>query len=179
MTLRTILTGAVLAAAVAAPAAALAQAPPVDGGTEVGGYSPSYLELALTQPATAFASFSKAKTYELSFEADATATDPTTLLTLADGDVASGSKLGHLTSGSKRLPLPLEARADRLPLPGESKVPAGAFQPLDQPVGVLLTRWNDAMSHQKAKVKLRQTVKSKAAGSYRKVLLVTLSTETP
>ena len=45
----------------------------------------------------------------MSFDAQVTATDAPTLLTLADGDATSGSKLGHISVGSKRLPAPLEA----------------------------------------------------------------------
>lgn len=167
MKLRTILAGTVLAA-VAVPAGAWAQAPPIEGGTEVGGSVPSFLELILSQPAAGFTTFPKVKTYEMAFDAQVTATDSPTLLTLADGDVAAGSRLGHLSSGSKRLPLALEAR-----------VGTAAFQPLDQAVDPLLTKWTEAATRAKATVMLRQQVKRKAAGSYRKVLLVTLSTETP
>ena len=95
MKLRTILAGVVLAALVA-PAAAGAQSPPppVNGGTEVGGRVNSFLELILAQPSKGFAAFSKTKSYEMSFDAQVTATDEPTLLTLADGDATSGSKLG-------------------------------------------------------------------------------------
>jgi hypothetical protein len=167
MKLRTILAGTVLAA-LAAPASAWSQTPPIEDGTVVGGSVPSFLELILTQPSTAFASFAKAKTYELSFVAQVTATDSPTLLTLADGEVTSGSKLGRLANGSKLLPLPLEAR-----------VGSAAFQSLGQPVDPLLTRWSDAGTRKPATVKLRQKVKKKASGNYRKVILVTLSTEAP
>ena len=167
MKLRTILAATVLAAA-AAPAGAWAQAPPVEGGTEVGGSVPSFLELILSRPAAGFTTFPKARTYELAFDAQVTATDAPTLLTLADGDVTAGSKLGHLLSGSRRLPLALEAR-----------VGTAAFQPLDQAVDPLLTKWTEAETRAKATVELRQQVKRRAGGSYRKLLLVTLSTETP
>src|SRR5215217_3177721 len=107
MRLRTILAATAIGA-LAAPAAAAAQTPPAGGGTDVGGTAPSFLELILTQPAKGFAAFSKAKSYEMSFNAEATATDTTTLLSVADGDATSGSKLGHISVGSKRLPAPLE-----------------------------------------------------------------------
>jgi hypothetical protein len=167
MKLRTIVAGTALAALVAAPSAS-AQTPPVGGGTEVGGTVPSFLELILTQPAKGFAAFSKTKSYEMSFSAQVTTTDAPTLLTLADGDVTSGSKLGHISVGSKRLPSPLEATMGK-----------AAFQGLDSSVDPLLTRWSQSVTRQKATVKLRQKVKGKATGSYRKVVLVTLSTETP
>ena len=167
MKLRTIVAGTALAALVAAPVA-MAQTPPVDGGTEVGGTVPSFLELILTQPSKGFASFSKTKSYEMSFNAQVTTTDAPTLLTLADGDATSGSKLGHISVGSKRLPSPLEATVGK-----------AAFQGLDSSVDPLLTRWNQQVTRKQATVKLRQKVKGKATGNYRKVVLVTLSTETP
>jgi hypothetical protein len=170
MKLRTILAGTALAA-LAAPAA-MAQTPPdpVSGGTNVGGSVNSFLELILTQPAKGFAAFSKTKSYEMSFNATAISTDSPTLLTLADGDVTSGSKLGHISVGAKRLPDALEATVGK-----------SAFQPLDGTVDPLLTKWTDVTGRQNGVVtiKLRQKVKGKATGTYRKVLLPTLSTETP
>ena len=168
MKLRTMLAGAVIAA-LAAPTAAMAQTPdPVSGGTNVGGSVPSFLELILTQPSKGFAAFSKTKSYEMSFDAQVTATDAPTLLTLADGDATSGSKLGHISVGSKRLAAPLEAAVGRSP-----------FQPLDNAVDPLLAKWTESATRLKSTVKLRQKVTGKATGNYRKVLLVTLSTETP
>jgi hypothetical protein len=167
MKLRTILAGTAIVAT-AAPAAASAQTPPISGGTEIGGVVNSFLELSLTQPSKGFATFSKTKSYQMSFKAQVTATDAPTQLTLADGDATSGSKLGHISIGSKRLPSPLEARVGR-----------SAFQPLDASVDPVLTRWNSAMTRANATVKLRQKVKGKATGRYRKVVLVTASTETP
>ncbi len=134
----------------------------------VGGSVPSFLELILTQPSKGFAAFSKTKSYEMSFDAQVTATDAPTLLTLADGDATSGSKLGHISVGSKRLAAPLEAAVGRSP-----------FQPLDGAVDPLLTKWTESATRLKSTVKLRQKVTGKATGNYRKVLLVTLSTETP
>jgi hypothetical protein len=169
MKLRTVLVASALSATLAAPAAwAQTPPPPVDGGTNVGGVVPSFIELILAQPSTGFATFPKAKTYTTSFDVQVTTTDPTAVLTLADGDVATGSMLGHLASGKKKLPLPLEASV------GKAK-----FQPLDQTVEPLLTKWTEAAARAKATVNLRQKVAAKASGNYRKVLLVTLSTETP
>jgi hypothetical protein len=166
MKLSTILAVTALSA-VAAPAA-LAQTPPISGGTEIGGSVPSFLELIISQPSATLSSFKKAKTYSSSFDVQITATDEGTVLSLADGDVATGKKMGHLASGKKSLPLPLEARAGK-----------GAFQSLNQTVDPLLTRWSDAATRSKATVNLRQKVKGKASGSYRKVLLVTAMPDTP
>jgi hypothetical protein len=168
MKLRTILAGTALAV-LAAPAA-WAQTPPdpISGGTNVGGSVPSFLELILAQPAKGFAAFSKTKSYQMTFNAQVTATDAPTLLTLADGDATSGSKLGHISVGRKRLPAPLEAAVGKT-----------AFQPLDSTVDPLLTKLTESATRKKTTVKLRQKVKGKATGTYRKLVLVTASTETP
>jgi len=172
MKLRTILAATALGAA-AMPASALAQDPaptpePISGGTQIGGLAPSYLELVLSQPATAFTTFTKAKTYSASVDASVIITDDTANLSIADGEVAKGSKLGHFTSGSKKLPLALEARIGK-----------SAFQPLDSTVDPFLTKVSGPATRAKSTINLRQQVKSKASGSYRMVVLVTLSTETP
>jgi hypothetical protein len=164
MKLRIIVAGTTLAALVAAPVAS-AQ---VDGSTGVGGSVPSFLELILAQPSKGFASFSKTKSYSMSFNAQVTTTDSPTLLTLADGDATRGAKLGHISVGSKRLPSPLEATVGK-----------AAYQGLDSSVDPLLTRWTEAATRKKTTVKLRQKVKGKSTGNYRKLVLVTLSTETP
>jgi hypothetical protein len=159
-----LLTLAVLA--VAAPAAS-AQTAPVDGGTQVGGSVESSLELILTQP-SGFSTFKKSGTQQLSFSTLATGTENLAQLSVADGDATSGSKLGHVACGTKRLPDSLEAR-----------VGSAAFQPLDGSVDPLLARWAKPVTRQEAKVSLRQKVRGKVAGTCRKVLLVTLSSETP
>jgi hypothetical protein len=97
-----------------------------------------------------------------------TQSDTLAQLSIADGDVSSGSKMGRLASGKKLLPLPLEARVGK-----------SSFTALNTPVETQLTRWSEPVSRAKATVNLRQQVKAKASGSYRKVLLVTLSTDTP
>lgn len=163
----TLLAGAIVLAAVAAPTAS-AQRQPIDGSVPIGGYAASTLELAIGQPTTAmFSTFAKAKTYSASFTAAVTATDPGATLTLADGDAASGSKLGYLTSGIRRLPDPLEASVK------------GAFAPLDTTIAPQLTRWPEIVSHGSATVRLRQKVTRASKRTFHKVLLVTASSETP
>jgi hypothetical protein len=168
MKLRTfVAAGAVGVMAIAAPTAS-AQTPPVDGGTTIGGSVPSFLELIISQPKATFATFSSAKTYSTSFDVAVTTTDEDSQLSLADGEVATGSKRGRLAAGKKLLPLPLEARVGK-----------SAFAPLNESVDPQLTEWTAVQTRGKATVNLRQKVKSKVKGSYRKVLLVTLSTDTP
>jgi hypothetical protein len=171
MKLRTIVAGTALAALVATPVAwAQDQTPPVNDGTVVGGNAPSFLELILNQPAKGFASFSKTRSYQMSFNATVITTDSPSLLTVTDGDVTSGSKRGYISVGKKRLPSPLEARVGK-----------SAFQSLNASVDPVLTKWSDVTGREtgKATVKLRQKVKGKSTGNYRKLVLVTLSTETP
>jgi hypothetical protein len=164
-----VIRGGVLTLAVLAVAAvpARAQVAPVDGGTEVGGTVNSYLELILTQP-SGFSTFKKSGTYSLSFNAYATGTENHSQISIADGDATSGAKLGHMSSGSKRLKDPLEAR-----------VGSAAFQPLDAAVDPLLVRWAKPITRQAATITLRQKIQGKAAGTYRKLVLVTQSSETP
>jgi hypothetical protein len=164
-----ILLGAALAAAAVPTATARAQTPPpVDGGTGIVGLVPSYLELILGTPTSSFASFGKARTYTSSFEAMVTATDKPTLLTLADGDATSGSRLGRLMSGSHRMPQPLEATVGKAP-----------FQGLDASIDPLLATYRSAVSRKATTVRLRQKVRGKATGTYHKIILVTLSSQTP
>ena len=134
----------------------------------VGGDVTSQMSLSLDQPAKGFAAFTKAKSYQTTLNARVTATGGPMMLSIADGDATSGSKLGHISVGSKRLPSPLEATVGK-----------SAFQPLDGTVDPLLNKWSDAMARSKVTVKLRQKVAGKATGTYRKIVLATLSTETP
>jgi hypothetical protein len=165
-----VIRGGVLTLAVLAVAVVPAQAqtpPPVDGGTDINGHVDSYLELILTQP-SGFSTFKKSGTYSLSINAMATGTDNLTQIGLADGDATSGARLGHMSSGAKRLKDPLEAR-----------VGGAAFQPLDGTVDPLLARWAKPVTRQASTIVLRQKIQGKAPGTYRKLVLVTLSSQTP
>jgi hypothetical protein len=161
--------GSLLTLALLAIAAvpAQAQTPPVEGGTNVGGQVNSYLELIITQP-NGFSTFKRAGSFTLPFNVQTTTTESVIQLSIADGDAASGSRLGHMSAGSRRLPDPLEARVGN-----------AAFQPLDEAADPLLGRFAGPKSRLKSKVTLRQKVRSKPSGTYRKVLLVTASSETP
>ena len=149
-------------ALLAVPSVASAQSTGVDGVVT------SQMSLSLDQPAKGFPAFSKAKTYTTSLHTSVTATDGSMLLSISDGDAASGSSRGHLKVGSKRLAAPLEATVGN-----------AAFQPLDASVDPLLKRWSVFGSNVAATIKLRQKVTAKAKGDYRKLVLVTLSTEMP
>ena len=136
--------------------------------TTLGGNVPSFTELVLPKAKTVLQTFPRAKTYTASFQVAATTTEPSLQLSVADGDVPSGSKRGRLASGSKLLPLPLEARVGRT-----------AFAPLNLAVDTPLSRFTGPLTRGKATVNLRQSVEKKAAGRYRKLVLVTVSLDTP
>jgi hypothetical protein len=157
-----VLTLAVLALA-AAPAKA--QTPPVDGGTEVGGHVDGSLELILPQ-AGGFSSFTRAGSFTFSFSVMTTTTENAAQLDIVDGDATSGSKLGHMSSGSKRLPDPLEARVGNT-----------AFQALDEALDPFSIA--GPMARKTTKITLRQKVRSKPKGKFHKLMLVTASSETP
>lgn len=160
-----ILVGAILA--VAALPAAAAQ----DGGAAVAGEVPSFLQLSLTQP-DGFASFparNGVHDYQLTISAQVTATDSPILMTIGDGDSASGASHGHLVSGSFVLPAPLQVT-----------VGSAAFRRLDAPVDPLLAQWRLPITQAPAPIRLRQQV---AGGDHRsgyhKLLLLTVSTQSP
>jgi hypothetical protein len=162
---RRIVMSVIAAGLVAAPQA---MAQTGGNGTVGGDVGPLAYELIVSQPKSAFSTFRSAKTYKTSFDVAVTTTETRAFLSLADGDVPSGKKLGRLASGSKLLPLPLEARVGSSP-----------FTPLNSTVSEPLTRWTTPLARTKATVSLRQEVERKTSGSYRKVLLVTLSADTP
>src|SRR5215813_9036673 len=104
--------GGVLTLAVLALAAgpAMADTPPVEDGTNVGGVVDGSLELILPQSGSGFATFKRAGSFTYTFSVMTTTTETSAQIDLVDGDTTSGSKLGHMSAGSKRLPDPLEAR---------------------------------------------------------------------
>jgi hypothetical protein len=159
--------GGVLTLAIAALAAApaMAETPPIEGGTNVGGEAPSVVELILPK-ASGFSTFKRAGTFTFSFNVMMTTTEARGQLDIVDGEASSGSKLGHMSAGSKRLPDPLEARIGK-----------AAFQPLDESLDPF--NLSGPFTRKTAKVTLRQKVRSKPSGTYRKAILITASSETP
>jgi hypothetical protein len=160
--------GGVLTLAILALAAvpARAQTPPVEDGTNVGGKVEGSLELILPQSTNGLATFKRAGTFTYSFNVMMTTTETAAQLAIVDGQATSGSKLGHMSAGSKRLPDPLEARVGNV-----------AFQPLDASLDPF--EFAGPTSRKTSKITLRQKVRSKPKGTYRAVLLPTLSAETP
>src|SRR4051812_28512379 len=137
-----VLTLAILALA-AAPA--MADTPPVEDGTNVGGHVDGSIELILPQ-ANGFASFKRAGSFTFSFNVMATTTETGAEIAIVDGDESGGSKLGHMSAGAKRLPDPLEAR-----------VGSAAFQPLDESFDPFTL--SGPFTRKTSKVTLRQKVR--------------------
>jgi hypothetical protein len=163
-----LLAGAVLALGAVGAAPALAQdTPDVGGGINIGGTVASTQELILPS-VSGLSTFKKAGTQKLSFTAQVITTDDTAQLSIGDGSTTSTKTEGYMTSGSKKLALPLQARFGK-----------SAAQPLDNPIDPELTHWKGPISRQPAVVGLSQKVTKKATGTYHKVLFVTLSPATP
>jgi hypothetical protein len=153
-------TLAVLALLLAAPAAANAQ------GTDVGGTVPSYMALSLDAP-EGFATFPAGPgEHVLRVRARVTSTDRNVQLSVADGDVADGARLGRIGA----LDAPLEAR-----------VGAAAFQPLDTAFDPLLTLFREPVANKAATIELRQRIGAgeRPSGTYDKTVLITLSPNAP
>lgn len=136
--------------------------------SEIGGRVDGLLRLELedTAPLTAFPA--AAGTAETSLTARIVATDGPVTLSVADGDVAEGSRLGRLTAGTATLAAPLTVS-------GED----GAFASLGaEPV---LREWSGEIGLTATRLRLRQRLTSRELrrGPYTKTVLVTASVGTP
>lgn len=157
---------AVLAASLVLVALSPAQDSPVPGGAV-----PSTLSLSLSQPSP----FRRAGTagrgsvYTSVIHAEVTATDVPARLSLADGEVTRGPRLGHLVRGSSILSPALRAQAG-----------AGAFRSLEATPPLQLKRWGQPLSGTAMKIRLRQEAPdARALRNRHKLLLVTLTAGGP
>lgn len=156
--------GLALALAVSAGSSAEGQAP----GTEVGGTVPSTLELGIDSVGT-FAPFTAGpSTRQLVVRTRVTSTDKTATLSIADGDVASGRRVGRLSAALSR---PLEIRLG----------PTGPFKPLDEISDAALAAYTDPVANAAATFHVRQRVLAgeRPKPTYPKTLLITLSSDAP
>jgi len=158
-----LVAGSVAAAGLTATPVASAQVVPIGGDVD------PYVGLVISQPKASLETFPSAKTYSTSFTVEVTTSVPKASLSIADGEVTSGSKIGRLANGAKLLPLPLEARVGK----------SSAFAPLSSAMDLPLTKFSTIQANGEVRVDLRQKVEAKTSGSYRKLLLVTLSSDTP
>ncbi len=157
---------AVLATSLVLAALARGQGSPVPGGTV-----PSTLSLSLSQPSPfrRAGSAGRGSVYTSVIHAEVTATDTPIRLSLADGEVTRGPRLGHLVRGSSVLSPALRAQAG-----------GGAFLSLDAAFPPQLKRWGRPLSGATTKIRLRQEAPdARVVRNHHKLLLVTLTAEGP
>ena len=147
----------------------LLAAAPAAAQTDVGGSVPSMLELRLDDP-SGFDSFPAGPgEHELAIHARITSTGNRAFVRVADGDVASGNRLGRMASNASVLDEPLEARVGSDP-----------FQPLNTEIDPILAEFGP-VSSERVTIRLRQRIGAgeRPRGTYTKTLLVTLSSNAP
>ena len=147
----------------------LLAAVPAYAQTEVGGTVPSMLSLELDDP-SGFASFPAGPgEHELVVRARITSTANRAFVRVADGDVASGRRLGRMASGASVLDEPLEARVGSDP-----------FQPLNTAIDPILAEFGP-VSNERVTIRVRQRIGAgeRPRGTYTKTLLITLSSNAP
>ena len=147
----------------------LLAAAPAAAQTDVGGTVPSMLELRLDDP-SGFASFPAGPgEHDLAIRTRITSTANRTIVRVADGDIASGRRLGRLASGAGPLDEPLEARVGSDP-----------FQPLNAEIDPILAEFGP-VANERVTIRLRQRINAgeRPRGTYEKTLLITLSSTAP
>jgi hypothetical protein len=157
---------AVLAASLLLASLARAQSSPVPGGTV-----PSTLSLSLGRPSPfrRAGPAGRGSVYTSVIRAQVTATDTPVQLSLVDGEVTRGPRLGHMAGGSSVLSSALEAQAG-----------GGAYRSLDAAPPPQLKRWGRPLAGTTTKIRLRQVAPgARALRNHHKLLLVTLTAGGP
>jgi len=157
------------AAAAAAAGLVLATASPALAQTDVGGSVDSLLELSLDEP-SGFESFPPGPgEHDLVVRARITSTGNRALLSVADGDIASGNRLGRMAGSTSLLDTPLEARVGTNP-----------FEPLNAAVDPILAEFGP-VANERVNIRLQQRIGAgeRPRGTYTKTLLITLSANAP
>ena len=157
------------ATAGAALACLLTAAAPAAAQTDVGGTVPSTIDLAIDDP-SGFDSFPAGPgEHELVISTRITSTTSRALLSVVDGDVVTGRRIGHLASNASVLDEPLEAR-----------VGSEAFQPLDVSLDPVLAEFGP-VARERVRIRLRQRIDAgeRPRGTYTKTLFITLSSTAP
>jgi hypothetical protein len=155
-----------LAGSLVLAALARAQDSPVPGGTV-----PSTLSLSLSEPSPfrRAGAAGRGSVYTSVIRAEVTATDTPVRLSLTDGEVTRGRRLGHLVSASSVLSPALRAQAG-----------GGAYLSLDAAPPPQLKRWGRPLSGATTKIRLRQEApNARAVRNHHKLLLVTLTAGGP
>lgn len=147
----------------------LLAAAPAAAQTDIGGSVDSMLELELAD-ASGFGRFPAGPSaHDLAIRARITSTTSRAFVRVADGDVASGRRLGRMASGAGPLDEPLEAR-----------VGSSAFQPLNTAIDPILAQFGP-VANERVTIRLRQRIDAgeRPRGAYTKTLLITLSSNAP
>jgi len=164
MTRRIALTAALIVAGASLVAwtSALAQSP-------VGGSVPSLIGLTVGTP-TGFVRVGQSSVYDVHVPVAVTSTVDETQLSVADGEDLSGPAHGHLHDGTSLVRDPLTVSAGR-----------GATQSLSAPFDPLVASWSGPLANQPVTIVLSQRFARPATdtGTLQKVLLITVSTQTP
>jgi hypothetical protein len=138
---------------------------PVAGGTV-----PSTFALSLSEPSH-FRRIGRSDFFGTTIRARITATDVPVKLSVVDGEVSGGRRLGHMASRNSILSQPLEVTVG----PG-----LGPFHSLDDVLPRPLRTWRRPLSSENAKIRLRQKAPNgRAVRNHGKLLLVTLTVGGP
>jgi hypothetical protein len=122
-------------------------------------------------PVEGFATFPAGPgSHELTIGARVTLTTGRATLSVADGDVTAGRRLGRMASSVAVLRRPLEVT-----------VGSSAFQPLDLPIEPPLEEFLEPVANAPAAVRLRQRIEAgeRPSGTFDKTVLITLSSNAP
>jgi hypothetical protein len=120
--------------------------------------------------ASGFASFPAGPgEHELTVRARITSTANRAFVRVADGDVASGRRLGRMAGSASLLDEPLEARVGSDP-----------FQPLNTAIDPILAEFGP-VANERVTIRLRQRIGAgeRPRGTFAKTLLITLSSNAP
>jgi len=139
---------------------------PAGADLQVGGAVPDLIRIDVGTP-SAFAKVG-GTTYELRVPVEVTSTTDETHLSIADGEDFKAPGRGHLRSGQQIAAAPLEVAA----------VPRPA-QPLSAPVDPLLQTWFRALARSPVTIALRQSLPHGSIAGLHKVVLITVSAQTP
>ncbi len=156
------------AVAAAATGLLLVTASPAVAQTDIGGSVDSLLKLSLDD-ASGFDTFDGPGEYDMIVRARVTSTGNRALLSVADGDIASGTRLGRMASSASLLDNPLDARVGSSP-----------FEPLNAAVDPILAEFGP-VANERVNIRLQQRIGAgeRPRGTYTKTLLITLSANAP
>lgn len=166
-----VLAVAVLVAVLALVLARLFLATPAPAQAPVaGGTVPSTVALSLSEPSH-FRRIGRSDFFASTIRASVTSTDVPTKLSVLDGEVSGGRRLGHMASRNSILSPALEVTA------GQGLTP---FHSLDAIVPAPLRTWRRPLASEIVRIRLRQkAANARALRNHGKLLLVTFTVGGP